>query len=187
MAIFPFFFLVFFRVPSICQEMDPRRKPQPLSFHLVLFIAFTCVCFRLIGCQDFDSFTKRVTFYPASLMISHNPKPLTFYHDTKLLNFHTVLNFTKLAKRFCMSNNSRSIFKERFFHHILETVRHFQKVSCRLLALPGFLTLIECDTYLATIVVTFVGTLVAVPPPNVDNSSILNISVFSSSVLHDQS
>ena len=144
-----FFYLVFFRIPSICQEMDPRGKPQPLSFRLVLFAAFTCVCFRLIGCQDFDSFTKRVTFYPASLMISHNPKPLTFYHDTKLLNVHTVLNFTRLGKRFSMSNNSCSIFKERFFDQILETVRRFQKVSRWLLALPGFSTLIECDTYLA--------------------------------------
>ena len=158
--------------------MDPRRKPQPLSFHLVLFVAFTCVCFRLIGCQDFDSFTKRVTFYPASLMISHNPKPLTYYHDTKLLNVHTVLNFTKLAKRFSMSNNSCSIFKERLFHHILETVSHFQKVSCRLLALPGFSTLIECDTHLARYFQYLVGQPSKMSCPRAYRSSISECKIW---------
>ena len=136
--------------------MDPRRKSKPLSFRLVLFVACTSVCFRLISCDDFDSFTERVTSYLASLMISQNPKSLTFYHDTKLWNVHTVSNCTKLGKRFSMSNRSCFVFKERFFGQILATVRRFQ-VSLRLLALPGFSTLIECDTYLARYLQYLVG------------------------------
>ena len=120
--------------------MDPRRKSKPLSFRLVLFVACTSVCFRLISCDDFDSFTERVTSY----------------HDTKLWNVHTVSNCTKLGKRFSMSNRSCFVFKERFFGQILATVRRFQ-VSLRLLALPGFSTLIECDTYLARYLQYLVG------------------------------
>ena len=47
-----------------------------------------------------------------------------------------------------MWNNSCSFLKQRFFDEVLETVRRFQKVVRRLLSLPGFSTLIECDTYL---------------------------------------
>ena len=82
-------------------------------------------------------------------MVSHSPKPLTFYDNTKLLNIHTVLNFTDFEKHFSMSNNSCSILKQKFFDELLETVRLFQKVARRLLSLPGFSTLIECDTYLS--------------------------------------
>ena len=81
-------------------------------------------------------------------MVSHSPKPLTFYDNTKILSIRTVLNFTNMGVRFTMSNNSCSVFKEKFFDEILNTVRHFQKVTRRLLSLPGFSTLIECDTYL---------------------------------------
>ena len=99
--------------------------------------------------QQFDSLTQRVTFYPAALMVIHSPKPLTFYQNAKPLNVHTVLNFTGLGNRFLMSNNSCSEFKTRYFDHLLETARRVQKVARRLLSLPGFSTLIECDTYLS--------------------------------------
>ena len=98
--------------------------------------------------QQFSSLTQSVTFYPASLMISHSPKPLTFYDDTKLLNIHTVLNFTGFNKRLFMSNNSCSVFDSKFFDQVLGSVRSFQKVLRRLLSLPGFSTLVECDAYL---------------------------------------
>ena len=47
-----------------------------------------------------------------------------------------------------MSNDSCSEVKAKFFNDLLATVRNFQKVARRLLSLPGFSTLIECDTYL---------------------------------------
>ena len=36
-------------------------------------------------------------------MVSHSPKPLTFYDNTKILNVHTVFNFTNLGKRFIIN------------------------------------------------------------------------------------
>lgn len=125
--------------------MEPKGKHRPFScFHLLVFF----FSLSLVLSQQLDSFTEKMTFYPASLMVSHSPKPLTFYDNTKLLNIHTVLNFTDFGKHFSMSNNSCSILKQKFFDELLETVRRFQKVARRLLSLPGFSTLIECDTYL---------------------------------------
>ena len=47
-----------------------------------------------------------------------------------------------------MSNSSCSVFDSKFFDQVLGSVRSFQKVLRRLLSLPGFSTLVECDTYL---------------------------------------
>ena len=125
--------------------MDSKGKRQPFRYFSLLLVFFLL---RVVSSQQFDSFTEKITFYPASLMISHSPKPLTFYDSTKLLNIHTVLKFTDFGMHFSMSNNSCSDFKEKFFNDLLKTVRSFQKVSRRLLSLPGFSTLVECDTYL---------------------------------------
>ena len=135
--------------------MDSSEKPKVISCFLSLSIF--CLLTIFVEPQHFDSLTQKVTFYPASLMVSYNPKPLTFYDDTKLLNMHTVLNFTNLGKRFMMSNHSCSLFKSHFFEQLLETVRRFQKVARRLLSLPGFSTLVECDTYLPRYVQFLVG------------------------------
>ena len=59
------------------------------------------------------------------------------------------LEFIDFGMHFSMSNNSCSDFKEKFFNDLLSTVRDFQKVARRLLSLPGFSTLVECDTYLS--------------------------------------
>ena len=126
--------------------MDSSGKYHLIYWALTICIPFCLVTFVMT--QQFDSLTQRVTFYPAALMLSHSPKSLTFYQNTKLLNVHTVLNFTGLGNRFLMSNNSCSEFKTRFFDQLLETVRCVQKVAGRFLSLPGFSTLIECDTYI---------------------------------------
>jgi len=125
--------------------MDSKMKRQPLIFFcfLVFFLSFI-----LASPQQFDSFSERITFYPASLMVSHSPKPLTFYDNTKLINIHTVLKFTDFGIHFSMSNDSCSDVKAKFFNDLLVTVHNFQKVARRLLSLPGFSTLIERDTYL---------------------------------------
>ena len=50
--------------------------------------------------------------------------------------------------RFTMSNHSCSAFDSEFFSQLLDSVGSFQKVLRRLLSLPGFSILVECDTYL---------------------------------------
>ena len=124
--------------------MDSRPRSQPLRCLILVFVQFS-----VIRSQNFDSLMQRVAFYPAPLMISHSPKPLTFYAETKLLNVHTVFNFTDLSGSFAMSNKFCSVPLEKFFDQLFLTVRGFQKVVRRLLSLPGFSTLVECDTYLA--------------------------------------
>ena len=79
-------------------------------------------------------------------MISHSPKQLTFYAETKLLNVHTVFNFIDLSGSFAMSSKPCSVPLEKFFDQLLLTVHGFQKVVRQLLSLPGFSTLVECDT-----------------------------------------
>ena len=62
-------------------------------------------------------------------MVSHRVKPLTFYDNTKILSICTVLNFTDKGVCFSMSNDSGSVFKEKFFDELLDTVCHFQMVT----------------------------------------------------------
>ena len=73
--------------------MDSITTAQSLLF-LAVFI-FVSIQIHVVCAQKFDSLTQNVTFYPGSLLISHSPKPLTFYEDTKLCNVHTVFNFTE--------------------------------------------------------------------------------------------
>ena len=47
-----------------------------------------------------------------------------------------------------MNNRSCSPPTGKFYDQLLLTNRSFQKVIRRLLSLPGFSTLVECDTYL---------------------------------------
>lgn len=47
-----------------------------------------------------------------------------------------------------MNNRSCSPPMGKFYDQLLLTIRSFQKVIRRLLSLPGFSTLVECDTYL---------------------------------------
>ena len=149
--------------------MDSRPSSQPLR---CLILVFVFVQFCVIRSQNFDSLTQRVAFYPAPLMISHSPKPLTFYAETKLFNVHTVFNFTDLSDIFAMSNKSCSVPLEKFFDQLLLTVCGFQKVVRRLLSLPGFSTLVECDTYLPRYYQFMVGKVSRMSCPRAYKSSV---------------
>jgi len=63
---------------------------------IVLIISTFCISYRFD--QQFDSISGKVDFYPSSLVISHSPKPLTIYHDTKLINVHVKLNSARSGK-----------------------------------------------------------------------------------------
>ena len=130
--------------------MDSNGRTQPLLVVLLIISVIVCLNFELVlSLQSNAYLSERVTFYPASLIVSHNPKPLTFYENTKLLNVHIVLNFTDFDERLSMSNHSCSLHDGRFFNEILNSVRDFQKTLRRFLSLPGFSNLVECDTYLS--------------------------------------
>ena len=119
--------------------MDSNGRTQPLLSGLLIVSVVVCLGFKFaLSLQSNAYLTERVTFYPASLIVSHNPKPLTFYENTKLLNVHVVLSFTDFGEKLSMSNHSCSLHDGRFFDEILNSVRDFQKTLSRLLSLPGF-------------------------------------------------
>ena len=62
-------------------------------------------------------------------MISHSPRPLTFYDklNTKLLNIHTILKFPDLGASLKMSNNSCYTTKEKLFDDLLQTIAVFRR------------------------------------------------------------
>ena len=126
-----------------------NRRTQPLLSGLLIVSVVVCLGFEFeLPLQSNAYLSERVTFYPASLTVSHNPKPLTFYENTKLLKVHVVLNFTDFGEKLSMSNHSCSLQDGHFFDEILNSVRDFQKTLRRLLLLPGFSNIVECDTYL---------------------------------------
>ena len=49
---------------------------------LTIFLLFPIQTYS----QNFDTLRDRVVFYPASLMLSHNPHPFVFFNDAKLLH-----------------------------------------------------------------------------------------------------
>ena len=106
--------------------MDSRPSSQPLR---CLVFVFVIVHFCMTHAQNFDSLTQRVPFYPAPL-ISHSPKPLTFYAEKKLLNIHTVFNFTELGGSFTMSDKSYSVPLEKSFDQIIVAYSSQLSKSC---------------------------------------------------------
>ena len=148
--------------------MDSDVKTQLLRYLVTFMIVY--VTFSVTHSQKFDSLTQRVSFYSASLLT----KPLTFYDDTKLVNIHTILNFTQFGRRFSMSNNSScSQNVGRFFDYLFLTVRRFQKVARWLLSLPGFSVLVECDTFLPKYFQFMVGHASKMSCPRAYRSSVL--------------
>ena len=129
--------------------MDSNGRNQPLLVGTFIISVIVCLNFELVlSLQSNAYLSERITFYTAPLIVSHNPKPLTFYENTNLLNVHIVRNFTVFGQRMSMLNHSCSLHNGRFFDEMLNSVRDFQKTLRRLLSLPGFSNLVECDTYL---------------------------------------
>ena len=77
--------------------MDSGVKTQLLRYIVTFMIVY--VTFSVAHLQKFDSLTQRVSFYPASLLIGHSPKPLTFYDDTNLVNIHTILSVDSTTQK----------------------------------------------------------------------------------------
>ena len=127
--------------------MDSNGRTQPFLVGLLTISVIVCLDFAFVlSLQSNAYLSKRLMFYPASLIVSHNPKPQTFYKNMKLLNVHVVLNFTDFAE--ILSNHLYSLHEGHFFDEILDSVRDFQKTLHRLLSLPGFSNPMECETYM---------------------------------------
>jgi len=120
-----------------------RQTPSHELMLLVLKVIIS-----LTNNNKLDSLSGRINFYPSALVISHNSKPLAFYDDTKLIHISIPLKIPRFSKP-AMSNNSCSRLDTKFFDKLLKSMSKIENTAKRLLSLPGFSTLIECDTYLS--------------------------------------
>lgn len=111
------------------------------------------LCLVLYDCgsnsQQFGSLDQKITFYPTSLVISHSTKPLTFYDDTRMIHISLDLPAISMGKPMAFSNHSCSRLRTDFYNQLLTSMLQVQDTAQRLLSLPGYSTLIECNTYLA--------------------------------------
>ena len=99
--------------------------------------------------QNFGTLNQAISFYPSSLVISHSAKPLIFYDDTRLMHITMELPTISIGEPFYFTNYSCSLLKSNFYNSLLQSMLTVQETAQRLLSLPGFTTLIECNTYLA--------------------------------------
>lgn len=95
---------------------------------LLTISTIVCLDFECILSEQCNAhLIEGVTLYPTSLMVIHNPKPLTFHQNIKLLKVHVVLNFTDFSDRLSMSNPLCSLQDRCFFHETLNSVCDFQE------------------------------------------------------------
>ena len=74
--------------------------------NLSYFPIVTCVSTKPPDPFDFDAENsgKRVTYYPDSLLLSHNPQAVIFYCNTKLLHVYIDLRTTPIGRDFTINN-----------------------------------------------------------------------------------
>lgn len=113
-------------------------------YRSIVLLLFPLVLFA----NQFDSTGKTVSFYPSALMIAHNARPVIFFKDTHVLNLKLRLQGTPFGKPPNVKIKC-SQAQQNFMNSVLLSLRETHKNIRRLMSLPGFSNLLECDTYLA--------------------------------------
>ena len=80
-------------------------------------------------------------------MIAHNARPIIFYRDTHTINLNLKLPATKFGKPPTVTIQC-SPAQKHFMDKVLGSLRQAHLDIRRLLSLPGFTHLLECDSYL---------------------------------------
>ena len=88
---------------------------------------------------------KRVTYYPDSLMLFHNPHAVIFYHNTKLLHVYIDLRTPPIGRDFII-NNTCDKTQLTFLQALLLQLLTIHKSTQRLLSTHGYTSLIECES-----------------------------------------
>ena len=135
--------------------MPPPTTSQPcqvirqISSSMIASLVLLCFLINLqpLCSAELDSAGKSITFYPSSLMMSHNVRPLIFYSETKLMHLVTKLKAMPPGPPLEITNNC-SLSHSTFFGRLLDTMHNTQKIMNRLLSLSSFSNLLECDSYL---------------------------------------
>jgi len=97
-----------------------------------------------------DASGNVITYYPASLLMSHTSRPLVFFTETKLA--HLTVSLKAITSSEVSSSpkltTTCSNDEHNFFLKLLKSTSRVQHVISRLLTLPGYSNLMECDSYL---------------------------------------
>lgn len=115
----------------------PLRSLLTRFMRNVILFATVLTLLRFAKAEDMDSTGKRVTFYPSSLMISHNVRPLIFFSETKLMYLTTKLKAVSSGPPITITNNCSATYNA-FFTSLLKSIQGTQKVMTRLLSLSSF-------------------------------------------------
>lgn len=130
---------------------SPSRPHLALIILLYIFLSLTLVTVAQHGSDiyDFDVNGRRVSYYPESLMLSHNPQAIVFYHDTKLLNLFIDLRVPDIGRDFVI-NNTCDGDQSYFLSALLGQMRNIQKSIQRIQSSHGYTSLIECELNVIT-------------------------------------
>ena len=74
---------------------------------------------------DIDNTGKKVEFYPASLMLSHNVQPVLFFSNTKIMHLVTKLKVIPPGPKLKI-NDTCSLSKKNFYDKLLSSIHHTQ-------------------------------------------------------------
>ena len=103
--------MVGFTTPfTLLMTTDPNFRLTSLFLVLFILSFFTTA-------DDMHSTGKRKTFYPSSLMLSHNIRPLIFFSDIKLMYLKTKLKTITSGPPLTITNNC-SVPQNMFFNRI---------------------------------------------------------------------
>ena len=122
------------------------RRPGNTTMWLFLFFLLL-VFLNSVFAQEYDESGKRITFYPDSLMLATNPRPLIFFNDTKLVSIHTELK-TLPRRGQPKLNISCDPAQAAFYSKILASISSIQRTTHRLYSMQGVTSLLECDSFL---------------------------------------
>lgn len=95
----------------------------------------------------FDNTNHIVTYYPSSFVLTTNPKPIFFFHDTHLLHLTLDLYLLNLMPAVTDVLSPTNCTRAQY-NFLAKTLRAYRYSSRRLYSLPGFTNLIECPSFL---------------------------------------
>ena len=124
-----------------------RPHTQELIFLCILISNFSFLTADFNA--NLDSSGQSVSFYPASMMIAYNPRPMIFYSETKLVNVVLKLKPTAVARPFTLQTNCTDLPQlNSFLTKLLKSVQSIRRVSRRISSLSGYSHLLECESFL---------------------------------------
>ena len=128
--------------------LGPRTGYKP-SFRPILWLMVLLVSLLIVPVctEEYDETGKKITFFPYSLMIATNPRPLIFFNDTKLVSIHADLQVFPRGTNPAI-NITCDLAQTAFYKKVLASVRGIQRTTHHLYSFQGITNLLECDSFL---------------------------------------